>query len=146
VLIEECTVECVVRITLCVLKLAWRSLVTCTALFLWKTEKSVCNILLCQRSYLPTYLLTYLWLYSPLSDLGRFFNFLILYTVGITPWTGDQPIARPPPTHRTMQTQNKRTQTSMPQVGVEPTIPAFERAKTVHALDRASTVIGVKCV
>jgi hypothetical protein len=24
----------------------------------------------------------------------------------------------------------------------EPTIPAFERAKTVHALDRAATVVG----
>jgi hypothetical protein len=30
----------------------------------------------------------------------------------------------------------------MPRVGVDPTIPAFERAKTVHALDRAATVIG----
>jgi hypothetical protein len=27
-------------------------------------------------------------------------------------------------------------------VGFEPTIPAFERAKTVHALDRAAIVIG----
>jgi hypothetical protein len=40
--------------------------------------------------------------------------------------------------------QNKRThtQTSMPQVGFEPTIPASERAKTVHALDRSATVTG----
>jgi hypothetical protein len=30
----------------------------------------------------------------------------------------------------------------MPSVGFEPTIPAFERAKTVHALDSAATVIG----
>jgi hypothetical protein len=30
----------------------------------------------------------------------------------------------------------------MPQVGFEPTIPAFQRMKTVHALDRAATVIG----
>jgi hypothetical protein len=29
----------------------------------------------------------------------------------------------------------------MSQVGLEPTIPAFEGAKTVHALDRAATVI-----
>jgi hypothetical protein len=28
----------------------------------------------------------------------------------------------------------------MPWVGFEPTIPASERAKTVHALDRAATV------
>jgi hypothetical protein len=27
-------------------------------------------------------------------------------------------------------------------VGIEPTIPVFERAKTVHALDCAATVIG----
>jgi hypothetical protein len=30
----------------------------------------------------------------------------------------------------------------MPRVGFEPTIPAFERAKIVHVLDRAATVIG----
>jgi hypothetical protein len=30
----------------------------------------------------------------------------------------------------------------MPEVGFEPTIPVFEQAKTVHALDRAVTVIG----
>jgi hypothetical protein len=39
--------------------------------------------------------------------------------------------------------QNKHTyQTSMPRAGFEPTIPASERAKTVHALDRAATVTG----
>jgi hypothetical protein len=32
--------------------------------------------------------------------------------------------------------------TSMPWVGFEPTIPAFERVKTVHALDRAANVTG----
>jgi hypothetical protein len=31
----------------------------------------------------------------------------------------------------------------MPQVGFEPMIPLFERAKTVHALDRAVTVVGI---
>jgi hypothetical protein len=82
------------------------------------------------------------WLYSPLLDLGRFFSFLILFTAFRTPWTGDQPFARPLPTHRTTQTQNKRTHTSMPRVGFEPTIPAFEPAKTVHDLDRVATVIG----
>jgi hypothetical protein len=30
----------------------------------------------------------------------------------------------------------------MPQVGIETTILVFERAKTVHALDRVATVIG----
>jgi hypothetical protein len=28
-------------------------------------------------------------------------------------------------------------------MGFEPTIPVFKQAKTVHALDRAATVIGV---
>jgi hypothetical protein len=65
------------------------------------------------------------------------------YTVGRTLLPGDQPVTRPLPTHRTAQTQNKRTQTSMRQVGFEPTIPVFERAKTVHALDSAATVIGI---
>jgi hypothetical protein len=34
-------------------------------------------------------------------DLGLFFGYLILYTVGRTPWTGDQPIAESLPIHRT---------------------------------------------
>jgi hypothetical protein len=34
----------------------------------------------------------------------------------------------------------------MPYVGFEPTIPAFERAKTIHALDGACTVIGERYI
>jgi hypothetical protein len=33
----------------------------------------------------------------------------------------------------------------MPRVGFEPTVPAFARAKTVHALDRTATVTGAPC-
>jgi hypothetical protein len=51
----------------------------------------------------------------------------------ISPWQGRY-------LHRITQTQH--SQTSMPWVGLEPTIPAFEQAKTVHAIDRASTVIS----
>jgi hypothetical protein len=43
---------------------------------------------------LPVFILPHicLWLYNHfLLDLGRFFNFLILYTVGMTPWTGISP-------------------------------------------------------
>jgi hypothetical protein len=58
---------------------------------------------------------------------------------------GDQPIARPLPTHRTTQTQNKRSQTSMPRVGFEPMIPVFEQAKTVYELDHAAIVISDPC-
>jgi hypothetical protein len=66
-------------------------------------------------------------------------QFLNPKTVGRTPLMGVQPIARPLP----IQTQNKHRQTSMPWVGFEPTIPAFDRAKTIHALDRAATVFGL---
>jgi hypothetical protein len=86
-------------------------------------------------------LLFSLFLYNPLH-FGRFFRFLFLYTDCRTPWTGDQPVVRPLPTHRTTQTQNKRTQACMPREGFEPTTPVFERAKTVHALDREVTVNG----
>jgi hypothetical protein len=42
--------------------------------------------------------------------------------------------------HRTTQTQNKRRQTSMPWVGFEPTIPAFERAKIFYAVDHCEFI------
>jgi hypothetical protein len=82
-----------------------------------------------------------LWLYSPCQP-WPLFQFLNINTVSRTPWTGDRPVVRPLPTHRTRQTQNKRTQASMPWAGFEPTTPAFERAKTTHSLDRSATVIG----
>jgi hypothetical protein len=67
----------------------------------------------------------------------------LFYTDGRTPWTGDQPVARSLIIHRTTQTQNKRTHKHpCLSVRLEATIPAFERAKTVHALDRSATVIG----
>jgi hypothetical protein len=73
--------------------------------------------------------------------LGLSFSLLILFTLDRTPWTGDQPVARPLPTHRTtQQAQNKRTRTYMPPVGFETTISVLEQEKTVHVLDRA--VIG----
>jgi hypothetical protein len=42
----------------------------------------------------------------------------------------------------TLYTQSKRTQTSTPRVGFQPTTLVLWRAKTVHALDRTATVIG----
>jgi hypothetical protein len=47
----------------------------------------------------------YLWLYCPFVGPGRFFSFLAVYTVGVAPWTGDDPVARPLPTHRSTQTE-----------------------------------------
>jgi hypothetical protein len=65
----------------------------------------------------------------------------LFYTDGRTPWTGDQPVGKALSTHGTTQTQHKRAQTSMPLIGFEPTIPVFELASTVRALDRAAIVI-----
>jgi hypothetical protein len=70
---------------------------------------------------------------------------LHLHTVGRTSWTGDQPIARLLPTHRTTQTQNTEF---MIRVVLKPTIPAFERAKTLYTniFDRAPPLWSAKCV
>jgi hypothetical protein len=96
------------------------------------------------RSYLEhSFLFSFFFSMAPhFFGSWPLFSFLILYTVCRTPWAEDQPIARSLPTHRTTHTQNERTQISMCRVGFESTIPVFERAKTVPALDRAATVIG----
>jgi hypothetical protein len=63
------------------------------------------------------------WKYSILMALFAgplpLFSFLIVYTVGRTPWTGDQPA------------QNKRPETSKSRVRFEPTIVVIVWAKTV---------------
>jgi hypothetical protein len=46
------------------------------------------------------------------------------FTVGRTPWTGDQSVARPLPKHRTTQTQNKRIHT--PNIHAMSAIPAHD--------------------
>jgi hypothetical protein len=99
-------------------------------------ESSLC-LLVCLCIYLRTYCPAALC-----CILAAFFSFFIFYTVDRTPWIGDQPVARPLPGHRTAQTQNKRTQTSMPREEFEPTIPGPEQAKPVNSLDRTATVIG----
>jgi hypothetical protein len=90
--------------------------------------------------YLSIYLSTYVS--TALVDLGRLFSFLIhtqsvgLFGQWISPSQG-----------RYLHTEQHNLRintlkTSIPRVGLEPTIPAFERAKTFHALDRAATVTG----
>jgi hypothetical protein len=97
---------------------------------------------------LSGYILIFLYIHSSYTVLLRCRGFhlsLGLYTIGRTPWTSVRPVARPLPTHRTTQTQNKRIhthQTSMPRVAFESMITDSERTKTVHALDRSATVTG----
>jgi hypothetical protein len=76
--------------------------------------------------------------WPPIQFLDHF------YTDGRTPWTTDQPVARSLPRYRTTQKQNKRIHRLNIDAlsGIRTQIPASERAKTVHALDRAATVIG----
>jgi hypothetical protein len=101
----------------------------------------------CLEVHLSTYLSIYLSM-ALQSFVGPWslFNFLILYTVGCTD-SLDGGSARQKPatcTDKTPQTQNIPRQTFMPRVGFEPMILVFERAKTVHTLDSAATVIGHK--
>jgi hypothetical protein len=72
-------------------------------------------------------------------DLDRFFSFL-----KCTQGVGLLGRGISPSQDRYLHTgQHKRRKNDIhASVGYEPTNPAFERAKTVHALDRAVTVIG----
>jgi hypothetical protein len=67
---------------------------------MWKIKVSKISLLMFS---------TYYYYYYGSTALAAFFSFLILYTDGRSLWTGDLPVARPLPTHRT-QTQNKCTQ------------------------------------
>jgi hypothetical protein len=88
------------------------------------------SVCLSKPTYLPIYGST------AFVHLGRFFSFIILtQSVGLLDGGSGRLKA-------SAYTQNKRTQTSMPRVGFQPTIPVFELAKTIHALDSAATVIG----
>jgi hypothetical protein len=70
---------------------------------------------------------------------SRFLNFLILYTLDRTHWTGHQPIARP--LHTQSTAHNKRTQISMPGVGSE---PATDGKATVIDLD-ITVILLLRC-
>jgi hypothetical protein len=112
----------------------------------WNNNKTALKCIHCSNKSTPytvqaTFLPSSMAL-EPFAGPGSFFGFLILYRVGRTPWTRDQPVWRPLPTHRTAQTQNKRTQTSMPWVEFEPSTSVFERTKRVHSLDCAATLTG----
>jgi hypothetical protein len=107
------------------------------------------------RKYVSTNLHTYIlvhayiymhfphWFYSPLGPWPLIFQFHENFADGRAPLTSDQLVARPLAKHSTTQAHNRHTyQTSMPCVGFELTIPASDRAKTVHTLDRSTTLTG----
>jgi hypothetical protein len=71
-------------------------------------------------------------------------RFLILYTFGRTHWTGDQSFARPLPTNRKTQVQNKCTHHTDVHAlsGIRTYVPSVRASEDSHALDCAATVIG----
>jgi hypothetical protein len=90
------------------------------------------------------------WLYSPLLGPGEFLSFVILFTVCRTPWTGDQLVARPLPTHRTAQTHTDMHASS----GIrthDPSVRAGEDSSCLrphsrlyrHLIDRLVTGFGL---
>jgi hypothetical protein len=140
----------------------WRFIAIFTKAWHWSLILSQINpvhpVSLRHAIYLPAYLLFYpsvclfVYLSIYLSIYLRVSINLCICSPFVGPWPLFQllnpihsrydslnGVARPLPTHRTTQTRNKRTQTSM---GFELTIPALEGAKTVHALDLAATVFG----
>jgi hypothetical protein len=68
-------------------------------------------------------------------------RYLILFAARRTPWMGDQPVAKPLLTHRTIQTTNKLTQITATQVGCDPKTLVFERLNIVNVLDTATSVV-----
>jgi hypothetical protein len=74
------------------------------------TNINICSLYKPRKNDLPKfhvcktqYSFIHQWLYSPLLGPGCFFRFVTLHRVGKTPWTGDQPVARPLPTQRIAQ-------------------------------------------
>jgi hypothetical protein len=74
------------------------------------------------------------------TSVKRFVSlqFLKSYTGGRTPWTGDEPVVRP------LTTQDNTNRANAEIVGFEPTIPVFQRARAVHALDRTANLISLQ--
>jgi hypothetical protein len=87
-------------------------------------------------------------LYSPLLGPGLSLSLSFSFVIFFTQKVGLLGRVISPSQGRYLHTgQHKRrinAHTFMPWVGFEPMISAFERAKTVHALDRAVTVIGTE--
>jgi hypothetical protein len=85
------------------------------------------------------------WLYGPLGPCPLIFSFMIiLQTVGLL----GRVISSSQDLYLNIGQHEHRIntytyETFMHCVGFEPMIPASERVKTVHALDRSATVTGV---
>jgi hypothetical protein len=87
-------------------------------------------------------LLLLLFLYSSLLGFGGFSVFWS-YTQSVRSLErGISPLKASAYTQNNTNTEWTYIKIFMPWLGLEPMIPAFERAKTIHALGRAATVVG----
>jgi hypothetical protein len=80
---------------------------------------------------------------QPFVGPGLFFSFLIIFTQTVGLLGG---VVSPSQSRYIHAGQHKHRINARTDIhalsGIQPTIPAFEGTKTVHALDRAVTVIG----
>jgi hypothetical protein len=90
------------------------------------------HIIYCYYFYVSTALC---WALAEFSVSLSYTQSVRLLGLGIIPSQGRY-------LHTEQHKQNKRTEASMPSVGFEPMITAFQRAKIDHASDRAATVTG----
>jgi hypothetical protein len=90
------------------------------------------NIMIYSNLFICFYSCCSLWNIGHLWNTSFRFPFLVMQTVGRTPWTGDEPVASHLPTQDNINADRHPC--------LEPTTPVFERAKIFHALDRAATV------
>jgi hypothetical protein len=77
-----------------------------------------------------------------LHETFRFTSVTLSRTVGRTPWTRDQLVARPLPVHKHRKSRTTQTLNIHALSGIRTHGSASTRAKTVHALDRWATVTG----
>jgi hypothetical protein len=82
--------------------------------------------------------------YSPSLSLGRFF-YLLQSRQDSFHW-GSACRKAATCTQDSTKTEDTHTQISMIRIGFKPTTPAFKRAKTLHSLNGAVTVIGRKYI
>jgi hypothetical protein len=109
---------------------------TCSLVDVYRNfGRTLVNIYRITRLFFPQ------WLYSPLGPLPLIFSFMIiLQTVGLPGRVISSSQGLYLNTGQYKHRINTYTyQTSVPYVGFGPTIPASERAKTVHALARWAT-------
>jgi len=76
------------------------------------------------------------------SELNSWNLWIYSCTFCRIPWTGDRPDASSLLTGDSTTQKDADTHTSKLRVGFEPTIPVFERSKTVRALGRAAIGTG----